>query len=118
MAPPSGTTLTPYTQAYTYDALDRLSSGPAGTYSSADANQVHAVTALGTIPNPYAASDAMGDMTCRNTDTSSAHACASSSPSGCCDERGSAGDNWPPGVRPLAQWAARILSTTCKATAC
>ncbi|HLG76689.1 MAG TPA: RHS repeat-associated core domain-containing protein, partial [Ktedonobacteraceae bacterium] len=82
MAPPSGTTLTSYTQAYSYDALDRLSSGPAGTYSYADANQVHAVTGLSTIPTPYAAYDAMGNMTCRNTDPTSAHTCAGSSPTG------------------------------------
>jgi RHS repeat-associated protein len=82
MAAPSGTTLTPYTQAYSSDALDRLSSGPAGTYSYTDANQVHAVTGLSTIPNQYAAYDAMGNMTCRNTDTSTAHTCAGSSPTG------------------------------------
>jgi len=82
MAPPSGTTLTPYTQAYSSDALDRLSTGPAGSYSYADANQVHAVTGLSTIPNQYAAYDAMGNMTCRNTDTSTAHTCAGSSPTG------------------------------------
>ena len=82
MAPPSGTTLTPYTQSYSYDALARCSGGPAGIYSYADANQVHAVTGLSTIPNQYAAYDAMGNMTCRNTDTSTAHTCAGSSPTG------------------------------------
>lgn len=82
MAPPSGTTLTPYTQSYSYDALDRLSTGPAGSYSYTDANQVHAVTGLSTIPNPYAAYDAMGNMTCRNTDPSSARTCGGSSPTG------------------------------------
>src|SRR5579883_966889 len=114
MAPPSGTTLTPYTQSYSYDALDRLSSGPAGSYSYADANQVHAVTGLSTIPNPYAAYDAMGDMTCRNTDTSSAHTCAGGSPTGAAmseDQPGAAGHLerplWHGGQRALPLRPAR-----------
>src|SRR5581483_10824984 len=71
MSPPSGTTLTPYTQAYSYDALDRLSSGPAGTSTYGDSTHVHAATGISTVPNAYAAYDAMGNMTCRNTDTTS-----------------------------------------------
>ena len=98
MAPPSGTTLTPYTQGYTYDALDRTTSSSAGSYTYADANQVHAVTGLGSVPNPYAAYDAMGNMTCRNTDTTSAHTCAGGSPTGAAMSYDSRGQ--------LATWSA------------
>src|SRR6266571_4741215 len=38
----------------------------------------HAATTLGSMPNPYASYDAMGNMTCRNTDTGSGHTCGSS----------------------------------------
>jgi hypothetical protein len=34
------------------------------------------------LPNPYASYDAMGNMTCRNIDTTSAHTCASGSANG------------------------------------
>ena len=82
MPAPTGTTLPSYSQAYSYDSLDRISSSTPGTYSYADANQVHAVTSVSSIPNQYAAYDAMGNMTCRNTDTTSGHTCAGSSPTG------------------------------------
>jgi RHS repeat-associated protein len=82
MAPPTGTTLPAYSQAYTYDSLDRISSGSAGSYTYGDDNHVHAATGLSSVPNPYAAYDAMGNMTCRNTDTTTAHTCGGSSPTG------------------------------------
>jgi hypothetical protein len=82
MAPPTGTTLPSYSQSYTYDNLDRVTSSAAGSYTYGDANQVHAVTSVSSVPNPYAAYDAMGNMTCRNTDTTTAHTCGGSSPTG------------------------------------
>jgi RHS repeat-associated protein len=82
MAPPTGTTLTPYTQSYSYDNLDRITSSSAGTYTYGDANQYHAVTGLGSVPNPYAAYDAMGNMTCRNTDTTGSQTGAGNTPTG------------------------------------
>jgi RHS repeat-associated protein len=75
---PSGTTLSPYQQSFSYDSLDRLTSGPAGSLTYGDSNHVHAATTLGNIPNPYAGYDAIGNMTCRNTDTGSGHTCGSS----------------------------------------
>ena len=75
---PSGTTLSPYQQSFSYDSLDRMTSGPAGSFTYGDINHVHAATSLGSMPNPYAAYDAMGNMTCRNTDTGSGHTCGSS----------------------------------------
>ena len=59
---PSGTTISDYQQSYSYDALDRLISGLAGT-ETYGANPTHT---LSTIPNQYASYDAMGNMTCRN----------------------------------------------------
>jgi RHS repeat-associated protein len=82
MAPPTGTTLPAYSQSYSYDSLDRMTSGAAGSYTYGDANQVHAVTSVSSVPNPYAAYDAMGNMTCRNMDTTTAHTCGGSSPTG------------------------------------
>jgi RHS repeat-associated protein len=75
---PSGTTLPTYQQAFSYDSLDRMASGPAGSVTYGDINHVHAATSLGNMPNPYAGYDAMGNMTCRNTDTTSGHTCGSS----------------------------------------
>jgi len=75
---PTGTTLSTYQQSFSYDSLDRMASGPAGSVTYGDINHVHAATTLGSIPNPYAGYDAMGNMTCRNTDTSSGHTCGSS----------------------------------------
>ena len=82
MSLPSATGVTAYGQVYSYDNLDRLTSGAAGTSTYGDASQVHAVTGVSSIPNQYAAYDAMGDMICRNTDPTSAHTCAGSTPSG------------------------------------
>jgi RHS repeat-associated protein len=59
-----------------------MTSGAAGSYTYGDANQVHAVTSVSSVPNPYAAYDAMGNMTCRNIDTTTAHTCGGSSPTG------------------------------------
>ncbi len=49
-----------------------------GSVTYGDINHVHAATTLGSMPNPYAGYDAMGNMTCRNTDTTSGHTCGSS----------------------------------------
>jgi len=75
---PAGSTVPVYQQSFNYDNLDRLTSGPAGSLTYGDINHVHAATSLGSMPNPYAAYDAMGNMTCRNTDTGSGHTCGSS----------------------------------------
>jgi RHS repeat-associated protein len=73
---PTGTTIPTAQQSYSYDSLDRLSSGSAGTYNYGDPNHVHAVTTLSSIPNQYAAYGTMGDMTCRNTAAGTGHTCA------------------------------------------
>jgi hypothetical protein len=75
---PSGTTLSTYQQSFSYDDLDRLTSGPAGSITYGDSNHVHAATNLSSIPNQYASYDPMGNITCRNTDTTSGHTCGSS----------------------------------------
>jgi RHS repeat-associated protein len=75
---PAGSTISPYQQSFSYDSLDRLTSGPAGSLTYGDSNHVHAATTLGSMPNPYASYDAMGNMTCRNTDTGGGHTCGSS----------------------------------------
>ncbi len=56
---PSGTTLPTYQQSFSYDSLDRIASGPAGSVTYGDINHVHAATSLGRMPNPYASYDAM-----------------------------------------------------------
>src|SRR5260370_848485 len=58
-----------------------MASGPAGNVSYGDINHVHAATSLSSMPNQYAAYDAMGNRTCRNIDTTSGHTCGRS-PSG------------------------------------
>jgi len=75
---PAGSTVSAYQQSFSYDDLDRMASGPAGSVTYGDINHVHAATTLGSMPNPYAGYDAMGNMTCRNTDTTSGHTCGSS----------------------------------------
>jgi YD repeat-containing protein len=68
--PSCGTSLTPgsltsaaYTASYAYDTNNRLTTGPAGTYT--DGNSSH-VDALTSASSGYTASyDAAGDMTCR-----------------------------------------------------
>jgi RHS repeat-associated protein len=82
MSAPSSSGMGGYLQAYSYDTLDRLTSGPAGSYTYGDSTHPHAVTGLSTIANQYATYDAMGNLTCRNSDTTSGHTCAGSSPSG------------------------------------
>ncbi len=67
-----------YTCSCSYDSLDRMASGPAGSVTYGDINHVHAATTLGSVPNQYASYDAMGNMTCRNTDPTSGHTCGSS----------------------------------------
>src|SRR5512146_906757 len=72
--PSWGASLTPgtltsasYTQSFSYDALDRLTSGPLGSYTYGDSAHRHAATAIGA--NAYTASyDASGHMTCRAPD--------------------------------------------------
>ena len=72
--PNCGTSLTPgsltaanYTQTFTYDTLDRLQSGPLGSYTYGDSAHLHSVTSIangGTTA--YSSSyDAGGNMTCR-----------------------------------------------------
>ncbi|GCF10715.1 RHS repeat-associated core domain-containing protein [Dictyobacter arantiisoli] len=72
----NGTTIAPYQQTFSYDALDRLTSGPAGTETYGTA-PVHGATMLNKVLNQYASYDAMGNMTCRNVDatTGSTHSC-------------------------------------------
>jgi RHS repeat-associated protein len=52
-----------YTQAFSYDVLGRLTSGPLGAYTYGSSGHVHAVTAIGTAWT--SAYDAAGNMTCR-----------------------------------------------------
>jgi RHS repeat-associated protein len=75
---PAGTTITPYQESYSYDALGRLITGPSGTTTYDDPSHVHAVTGIATVPGQYASYDAMGDMTCRNVDPTTAHSCDAS----------------------------------------
>jgi YD repeat-containing protein len=82
MSLPSTNGITPYLQAYSSDSLDWLTSSVAGTYTYGDPNHPHAVTNLSDMPNQYATYDAMGNLTCRNTDTTSGHTCAGSTPTG------------------------------------
>ena len=72
--PNCGASLTPgsltaanYTQTFTYDTLDRLQSGPLGSYSYGDSAHLHAVTSIanGGTTAYSAAYDAGGNMTCR-----------------------------------------------------
>ena len=58
-----------YTQTFAYDTLDRLTSGPLGSYTYGDAAHLHAVTSIGSGPTYTATYDAVGDMTCRAPDT-------------------------------------------------
>ncbi len=52
-----------YTASYTYDTLDRLTSGPLGSYTYGDSAHLHAATSVG---SGYTASyDAAGNMLCR-----------------------------------------------------
>jgi RHS repeat-associated protein len=76
---PTGTTTATYQQPFSYDALDRLTTGPSGAMTY-DASHAHAAITAGSITGQYASYDAMGNMTCRTVD--SAHSCAGSSPTG------------------------------------
>jgi hypothetical protein len=83
--PSCGSSLTPgslsaanYTQTFAYDTLDRLTSGPLGSYTYGDSAHLHAATSIGSA---YTAKyDALGDMTCRAP--TSATTCAGGSPTG------------------------------------
>jgi RHS repeat-associated protein len=76
--PCTGTAITPgtltsaqYTQSFSYDALNRLTDGPLGSYVYGDAAHLHAATSVGTGSGQYTASyDASGNMTCRAPDGS------------------------------------------------
>ena len=57
-----------YTQTFAYDTLDRLTSGPLGSYTYGDSAHLHAVTSIGSGPTYTASYDAVGDMTCRAPD--------------------------------------------------
>ncbi|GHO48680.1 RHS repeat-associated core domain-containing protein [Ktedonospora formicarum] len=73
---PSGTSISTYQQAYSYDVLDRLINGPSGT-TTYDSQHVHAAIGLSSAKNPYASYDSMGNMTCRNLDPTGAQSCDS-----------------------------------------
>ena len=79
---PVASTTPTYSQLFNYDVLDRMTSGAAGTVTYGDASHVHAATGLSTVPTQYASYDAMGNMTCRNTDTSGSQSCASGAQTG------------------------------------
>ena len=67
-----------YTQAFGYDTLNWLTSGPLGSYSYDDSAHLHAATS---VSSGYTASyDAAGDMTCRAP--SSSATCAAAPPTG------------------------------------
>ena len=71
--PCTGSAITPgtltaaqYTHSFAYDTLNRLTSGPLGSYSYGDSAHLHAATSVGTGSSQYTASyDASGNMTCR-----------------------------------------------------
>lgn len=83
--PCTGTAIAPgtltsaqYSQSYSYDAFNRLTSGPLGGYTYGNGQHQDGATAVG---SGYTASyDAAGDMTCRAPTASSA--CAGSTPTG------------------------------------
>ena len=79
---PGGSTTPGYTQSFQYDAIDRITTGSAGTVAYNDPSHVHAVTGVSTVPNQYASYDAMGNMICRNTDTTGSQSCASGAQTG------------------------------------
>jgi RHS repeat-associated protein len=58
-----------YTQAFGYDTMGRLTTGPLGSYAYGSSGHVHAATGIGTTWT--AAYDAAGNMTCRAPSTSS-----------------------------------------------
>ena len=67
-----------YAGAFTYDALNRLTSTESGSYAYADPAHLHAATSIGSA---YTASyDAAGNMTCRAT--TAATTCTGGSPTG------------------------------------
>ena len=56
----------PYTASYSYDALNRLTSSPLGTYTYGDPAHLHAVTTVSNGSSSYtAAYNPVGDLTCR-----------------------------------------------------
>ena len=79
---PGGSTTPGYSQSFSYDVLDRITQGSAGTVSYGDPIHIHAATGLSSVPNAYASYDAMGNMTCRNVDSSGSQSCASGTQTG------------------------------------
>lgn len=82
--PCTGTAITPgtltaaaYAQSFSYDTLDRLTSGMLGGYTYGDPAHLHAATGIGT--GYTAAYDASGNMTCRAT---AGTTCAGTAPTG------------------------------------
>jgi hypothetical protein len=70
-----------YTATYSYDTLNRLTSGPLGSYTYGDSAHLDAATQAGTGGTAYTASyDAAGDMRCRAPSGSTT--CTGSSPTG------------------------------------
>ena len=67
-----------YSASYVYDVMNRLTSGPLGSYTYGDASHADAATAVGA--SWTASYDAAGEMTCRAA--TSATTCAGSSPTG------------------------------------
>lgn len=56
---PTGATLPTYQQSFSYDNIDRMTSGPSGSMTY-DSNHVHAAITANSFPDQYAAYDAMG----------------------------------------------------------
>ncbi len=50
--------------------------------SYGDPTHIHAATGLSSVPNAYASYDAMGNMTCRNVDSSGSQSCGSGTQTG------------------------------------
>ncbi|MGH2485684.1 MAG: RHS repeat-associated core domain-containing protein, partial [Ktedonobacterales bacterium] len=67
-----------YTSTYAYDTLDRLTTGPGGSYTYGDSAHLHALTS--TSDGHGYAYDASGNATCRTTSGSTP--CSGSNPSG------------------------------------
>jgi hypothetical protein len=70
-----------YSQAYSYDTLDRLTSGDLGSYTYGSGKHLHAVTSITAGSAAYTAQyDLAGNMTCRAP--TNATSCTEQSPTG------------------------------------
>ena len=71
---PGSLTAAQYTHTFAYDKLNRLTSGPLGTYTYGDSAHKHAATAIGaTWSTAY---DAEGNMSCRAPSSTGGASCA------------------------------------------